>query len=65
MRWPWRREPPAEREPTPTAEALREAAELEALRPRVERAATERDRLLRENNYTARIRALYQEGRAS
>lgn len=47
----------------PSDEALREAAELESLRPRVERAVRERDRLLGENNYAARIRALYLEGR--
>lgn len=52
-------------EPCPTPEALREAGELQRLRPRVERAVRERDRLLAENNYTARIRALYQEGHAS
>lgn len=64
MKWQWRRERPDDHEPCPSAEALQEAAELRALRPRVERAATERDRLLRENNYTARIRALYQENTA-
>lgn len=52
-------------EPCPSPEALREAGELKRLRPRVERAVKERDRLLAENNYTARIRALYQEGHAS
>ncbi len=36
----------------------------EDLKPRVERAAEEGRRLLTENNYTARIRVLYQEGRA-
>lgn len=51
--------------PCPTPEALREAGELKQLRPRVERAVRERDRLLAENNYTARIRALYQEGHVS
>jgi len=56
----WFRTPP----PRPSAEALRERAAVEVLRPRVERAVSERDRLLGENNYTARIRALYQEGRA-
>ena len=62
MRWPfWRDDEEDMPAPTPTAEALREAAALDELRPRVERAASERDRLLRENNYTARIRALYQE----
>lgn len=66
MTWPFRRtRDPDEYEPKPTDEALREAAELRVLRPRVERAARERDRLLRENNYTARIRALYQGGQAS
>lgn len=64
MRWSFRRHDD-EHKPTPTPEALQEAAELRALRPRVERAARERDRLLQENNYTARIRALYQEGRAT
>lgn len=59
-----RRRSSQEREPTASDEALRERDALEALRPRVERAARERDRLLGENNYTARIRALYQEGRA-
>lgn len=50
----------------PSAEAIREAVELHLfLRPRVEQAVSERDRLLEENNFTARIRALYQEGRAS
>lgn len=63
--WPFRRAADEdEREPCASVEALREAAELERLRPRVERAAQERDRLLRENNFTARIRAIYQEGRA-
>lgn len=52
-------------DPCPTPEALREAGELKRLRPRVERAVRERDRLLAENNYTARIRALYQEGHVS
>lgn len=67
MRWAfWRsREPVEDRAATPTAEALREAGELQLLRPRVERAVRERNRLLAENNYTARIRALYQEGHAS
>lgn len=59
-----RRDSVESHEPQASAEALRERDALEALRPRVERAARERDRLLGENNYTARIRALYQEGRA-
>lgn len=66
MRWAfWRGDEDEQPTPKPSAEALHEAAEIEALRPRVERAASERDRLLRENNYTARIRALYREGHAS
>lgn len=52
------------RPPRPSAEALRERQEVEALKVRTERVVAERDRLLGENNYTARIRALYQEGRA-
>lgn len=52
------REPPG-----PSAEALRERAEVEEQRTHVHRVVAERDRLLGENNYTARIRALYQEGR--
>lgn len=62
MNWnPFRRQrdPDETLEPTPSDEALREADELKKLRPRVERAVRERDRLLQENNYTARIRALY------
>lgn len=63
MRWLfWRGGEDEQVDPTPSPEALREAAALRALRPRVERAASERDRLLQENNYTARIRALYKEG---
>lgn len=54
-----RRKPECDPEPCPSREALREAEELARLRPRVERAVRERDRLLQENNYTARIRALY------
>lgn len=50
--------------PGPSPEALINQAEMEALRPRVESVMRERHRLLAENNYTARIRALYQEGRA-
>lgn len=50
--------------PGPSAEALRERAEVEKQRSRVDRVIAERERLLGENNYTARIRALYQEGRA-
>lgn len=46
--------------PRPSDEALREAAELKTLRPRVERVVRERDRLLGENNYAARIAAIYQ-----
>lgn len=46
--------------PRPSDEALREAAELRSLRPRVERVVRERDRLLGENNYAARIAAIYQ-----
>jgi hypothetical protein len=52
-------------DPSPSPEAVEMRIELEAhLRPRVERVVRERDLLLTENNYTARIRALYQEGRA-
>lgn len=48
------------RTPQATPEALRLRHEIDTnLRPRAERAVNERDRLLRENNYTARIRALY------
>lgn len=50
------------RPPRPSPEAIEERAEVEKLRPRVERVVRERDRLLGENNYTARIRALYQGG---
>lgn len=50
--------------PHPSPEAVRERVEVEELRTRVHRVVAERDRLLGENNYTARIRALYQEGRA-
>lgn len=46
--------------PRPSDEALREAAELKSLKPRVERVVRERERLLRENNYAARIAAIYQ-----
>lgn len=62
----FRRKPPKEviTPPRPSREALQEAAELESLKPRVERVVRERDRLLGENNYAARIRALYLEGRA-
>lgn len=58
IRW-LRRNPP----PEPSSEAVEMRVELEvSLRPRVERAIRERDRLLGENNYTARIRALYEGG---
>lgn len=62
----FRRKPPPKpvEPPRPSDEALREAAELERMKPRVERVVRERDRLLGENNYAARIRALYLEGRA-
>lgn len=48
------------RKPRPTTEALLARAELEAIRPHAHALVRERDRLLGENNYTARIRALYQ-----
>lgn len=51
--------------PEPSQEALEHQAEMEALKPRVESVMRERHRLLAENNYTARIRALYQERRTS
>lgn len=54
MKW-FRRE-----KPRPSPEALAEAAKLDLLRPRVERAARESDRLLTENNFAARIRAVYE-----
>lgn len=47
----------------PTDEAIEAREEVERLRPRVERVVRERDLLLRENNYSARIRALYLGGR--
>lgn len=65
MKWFRRDKPPSPPDdPGPSPEALKEAEELKRLRPRVEQAAQERDRLLRENNYAARIRAIY-EGRAT
>jgi hypothetical protein len=54
-----RRPAPVAGPPRPTDEALKEAAELRSLKPRVERIVRERDQLLGENNYAARIRALY------
>lgn len=60
MRLPW----PKRDKPEPSDEARRHLAEIEALRPKVESVMRERRQLLAENNYTARIRALYQEGRA-
>ncbi|MEP7739777.1 hypothetical protein ABKW28_19215 [Nocardioides sp. 31GB23] len=53
------------RDPRASAEALRERSHAQALGPKVERVVRERARLHAENNYTARIRALYQEGRTS
>lgn len=61
MKW-FRRKTIEPVEPHPSAEALHEAEELRRLRPRVERAARERDSLMLENNYAARLRAIY-EGR--
>lgn len=61
MRFPWLKK---RAKPEPSNEAQQHQSEIEALRPRVEAAVRERRRLLEENNYTARIRALYQEGRA-
>lgn len=57
-----RRDPTPAGPSAPSREALAEAAELARLRPRVESLVRERDRLLEENNYTARIRALYMGG---
>ena len=54
----WFRRRPAR----PSREALEARTEVEKLRPRVENLVRERDRLLGENNYTARIRALYEAG---
>lgn len=49
-----------EREPVPSAEALKIHAEVRhELRPRAEAAAFERRRLLRENNFAPRIQAIY------
>lgn len=48
------------RKPRPSREAVQARAEVKQLRPRAEAVARERDRLLRENNYAARIRAIYQ-----
>ncbi|WP_107768422.1 DUF7620 family protein [Nocardioides terrigena] len=59
MRW-FRRK----RDPAPSAEAVRQRDEIEAMKPRVESVMRERRQLLEENNYTARIRALYREGHA-
>lgn len=47
------------REARPTDEAVTVRDEVKAMRPRVERVVKERQRLLDENNYTARIRELY------
>ncbi|CAA9242771.1 MAG: hypothetical protein AVDCRST_MAG83-1733 [uncultured Arthrobacter sp.] len=62
-----RRPEACEPEPAiPTPEAVREAMELHLhMRPRVERATQERDRLMAENHFAARIRAVYQGERAS
>lgn len=46
--------------PSPTEEALRERAEVEQMKVRAYRVVSEREQLLGENNYAARIRALYQ-----
>lgn len=65
MTWnPFRRDPAPEVTPSASPEAIRESHELARLKRRVEHAVRERDKLLAENNYTARIRALYREGRA-
>lgn len=56
----WFRRRPAR----PSQEAVEARAEVEKLRPRVDRVVRERDRLLAENNYAARIGAMYREGRA-
>lgn len=55
IRNPFRRRPPR-----PTDEALEARAEVRQLGHRAGVLVRERDRLLGENNYTARIRALYQ-----
>lgn len=47
------------REPMPTDEALRERAELQTMAAKVREVVTERERLHAENNFTARVRALY------
>jgi hypothetical protein len=47
------------RDPSPSPEAVKQREEIEALKPRVETVMRERRQLLEENNYTARIRALY------
>lgn len=48
------------RTPVPSAEALKVHAEVRhELRPRAEAAATERRKLLRENNFAPRIQAIY------
>lgn len=54
------------RSPRPTPEAIEAREEVARLKPRVESVVRERTRLLSENNYAARIRAVYlrQEGRA-
>lgn len=52
------------RPPSPSPEAIEAREEVARLKPRVENVVRERTRLLRENNYAARIRALYQEGQA-
>lgn len=49
--------------PTPSTEALRFRDDVEAIKPRVESVVRERERLLRENNYAARIRAIYEGSR--
>lgn len=61
MRFRWRKK---RAKPEPSQEALMNKAEMEALKPRVESVMRERHRLLAENNYTARIRALYHGERA-
>lgn len=52
------------RPPSASAEAIKAREEVAELKPRVESVVRERARLLGENNYAARIRALYLEGRA-
>lgn len=50
--------------PQPSSEAIEMREQIEAIRPRVESVVRERERLLRENNYAARIRAIYEGGRS-